>query len=611
MTPFANVSPQWIEAQYRLWREAPEQLPAEWRAFFRGFGLGQEGEPTAATALECSKQSAVDSLIYRYRDIGHLLACTDPLSPCPTEHPLLSLSAFGLEEADLDRTFHPLRYLKPSATLREIVEMMRETYCRSIGVEYMHIQEPAERQWLKDRMEPRRNRPAFSRKMKLQILEKLQEATLFEQFLHRKFIGQKRFSLEGGEVLIPLLEWVVRQAASSGVRTLILGMPHRGRLNVLATLFNRPLPNIFAEFEDNLEFGFVGEGDVKYHRGFSTDRSFPDGSRIHLSMASNPSHLEAVDPVVEGKCRARQGGYGEEGAGKVLPLLLHGDAAFAGQGMVAETLNLSQLEGFSTGGTLHVVLNNQIGFTTVPEDARSTRYATDVAKMLSVPIFHVHGEDPEAVLFTAGLALEYRQAFRRDVVVEVICYRRQGHNEGDEPYFTQPLMYEKIKGRPPLAEIYADRLREEGVSEETIEAQTEAMRRRLETSLDGQAGLADLVGYRGKWHDIERDWQPSPVATGVEREQLRQLMEELTAIPEGFSPHPKIAKTDGSAAGKRCRRGRGSTGQPARLWLLLPCSPKGPRCVFPARIRGAALSASVMPCFSMSTPAAVIAPFRP
>ncbi|MFA5517020.1 MAG: 2-oxoglutarate dehydrogenase E1 component [Desulfuromonadales bacterium] len=541
MSLISNISPQWIENLYRDWRRAPQQVPADWQAFFRGFELGEEKGGHIAPETG-SKQSAVDSLIYRYRDLGHLLACTDPLSPCPVSHPLLALAAFGLEEADLDRTFHPLRFLRPSATLREIVETLRETYCRSIGAEFMHIQDPAEREWLKERMERRRNRPEYSRETKLQILRKLLEATAFEQFLHRRFIGQKRFSLEGGEVLIPLLEEVVQQAAASGVRTIVLGMPHRGRLNVLANIFERPLANLFAEFEDNLEFGFVGEGDVKYHKGFSIDRTFADGGRIHLSMASNPSHLEAVDPVVEGKTRARQDALGAGGSGRVLPVLLHGDAAFAGQGMVAETLNLSQLEGYATGGTLHIVLNNQIGFTTVPENARSTRYATDVAKMLSVPIFHVHGEDPEAVLWAGLLALEYRQKFGRDVVVEVICYRRQGHNEGDEPYFTQPLMYEAIKERPPLPQIYAERLRAEGIDGGEIDTLAQGARRRLEAAVDAPVQPTDIAGYRGKWSGIEREWRPLAVETGVDAKQLGQLIDTLTSVPEGFAPHPKISK---------------------------------------------------------------------
>jgi 2-oxoglutarate dehydrogenase E1 component len=536
-----GISPQWIEAQYLLWRKHPERIPPEWRAFFEGFELGtQEAPAVKGEPAYAIKQSGVQSLIYRYRDIGHLLACTDPLTPCPTDHPLLSLAAFDLGEEDLDTVFHNRRFLPSPATLREILSAMRETYCGSIGVEFMHIQEPKERQWLIDRMEPNRNLPEFSPDEKKRILRKLQEAALFEAFLHRKFLGQKRFSLEGGEVLIPLLDRVVRKSASMGVSDLVLGMSHRGRLNVLVNIFGKPLENMFAEFEDNVEYRFVGEGDVKYHKGFSTDLEGPDGAMIHITLASNPSHLESVDPVVEGKCRARQDWYGEGGANKVLPVLVHGDAAFAGQGMVAEVLNLSQLEGYRTGGTLHIVLNNQIGFTTSPEDARSTRYATDVAKMLMVPIFHVHGDDPEAVVHAASLALAWRQEFSRDAVVEILCYRRHGHNEGDEPYFTQPLMYEKIKDHPPVHEIYAERLRQELAGEE-VDSIGKAVEGRLEMA-DGSQGQIDVQGFSGKWSDIERAFRHAGIETAVAKETLVELGRIFTTFPEDFHPHPKIVR---------------------------------------------------------------------
>ncbi|WP_027713992.1 2-oxoglutarate dehydrogenase E1 component [Desulfuromonas sp. TF] len=537
----AGISPQWIEAQYLLWRKHPDRIPSAWRAFFEGFELGTEEAPArTGDPAYAIKQSGVQSLIYRYRDIGHLLACTDPLNPCPTDHPLLSLAAFDLGEEDLDTTFHNRRFLASPATLREILAAMRETYCRSIGVEFMHIQEPKERQWLIDRMEPNRNRPEFSTEEKKRILRKLEEAALFEAFLHRRFLGQKRFSLEGGEVLIPLLDKVVRKSVAMGVSDLVLGMSHRGRLNVLVNIFGKPLEHMFAEFEDNVEHHFVGEGDVKYHKGFSTDLDGPNGDRIHITLASNPSHLESVDPVVEGKCRARQEWYGEGGTNKVLPVLVHGDAAFAGQGMVAEVLNLSQLEGYRTGGTLHIVLNNQIGFTTSPEDARSTRYATDVAKMLMVPIFHVHGDDPEAVVHAASLALDWRQRFGRDAVLEILCYRRHGHNEGDEPYFTQPLMYEKIKDHPPVHEIYAERLRQELAGEE-IDAIGKVVEERLEQA-DGSQGQIAVEGFSGKWGDIERKFRHAEVKTAVAKKTLVELGRAFTTLPEEFHPHPKIVR---------------------------------------------------------------------
>ncbi len=487
-----------------------------------------------------SKQSAVDALIYRYREMGHLLACTDPLSPCPIDHPLLALDVLGLDKTDLDTTFHLRDFVTEKATLREILADLHNIYCSSIGIEFMHIQDPVEKKWLQDRMESRERRPRISQEMQLTILRKLQEATLFETFLHRQFLGQKRFSLEGSEVVIPLLDRVLHKAGELGIHDVVLGMPHRGRLNVLANIFSKPLETIFAEFEDNVEFEFVGEGDVKYHLGFSTDLELDEGL-LHLTMASNPSHLEAVNPVVEGKVRARQDQYGPEADKRVLPLLIHGDAAFAGQGIVAETLNLSQLEGYGTGGTLHVVLNNQIGFTTVPADARSSHYATDVAKMLMVPIFHIHGEKPEAAVRTVELALDYRQRFGRDVILEIICYRRQGHNEGDEPYFTQPLMYEKIKERPSMNDIYAQYLQESGVDETLIENQATAIRQRLEQALGAERKKPE-AGFQGKWHHIQRNYEPWEGNTGVAEKILLDLAGQLNRIPEEFNCHPRVQK---------------------------------------------------------------------
>lgn len=530
----------------------------EWRALFEGFDLA-EGTPFHVECLDpetALKYAAVHSLIHRYRDIGHLLACTDPLSPCIIDHPFLSLESFGLAPADLDRLF----YLKcgitrtlaecrepigtangdsRGVTLRKIIEELRETYCRSIGVEFMHITDTDKREWLLDRMEPVRNHPEISVDQRLEILAQLREASIFELFLNRKFRGQTRFSLEGGEVLIPQLQFAVIHAARLGVTDIILGMPHRGRLNVLANVFRRPMENIFAEFIDNVKYGVVGEGDVKYHRGHATDIDLGGGTVMHLTLASNPSHLEAIDPVVEGKCRARQDSYGRGSAPRVLPLLIHGDAAFAGQGVVAETFNLSQLSGYRTGGTLHIVLNNQIGFTTLPVDARSSLYATDAAKMVAAPIFHVHGEDPEAVIHATRLAFEYRQAFACDVVVEVICFRRRGHNEGDEPYFTQPLMYEKIKNRPQIHIYYADRLKAEGISEEILAMQAEGYQERLEKSLDIQPTALEK-GFDGKWSGIRQEYEPYDEETGVEGKSLLDLAATLTRLPPGFTPHPRV-----------------------------------------------------------------------
>ena len=540
MSIASNVSPQWLEEQFQLWKSDPAQVSNDWQAFFEGFELARQ-----APATDCdlaAKTSSVDSLIYRYRDLGHLQASTDPLSPEQAEHAELNLAAFGLTEDDLDRTFYPLRFPKHKATLREIIDLLKETYCGKIGVEFMHIQDPKKRTWLKKRMEENRNQPNLARDEQLHILEKLQEATLFEAFLHRKFLGQKRFSLEGGEAIIPLLDTLLMQAAERGVSDLIMGMAHRGRLNVLANIFNKPLENIFAEFQDNLELAFVGDGDVKYHKGYSTDRSFPSGHNIHLSLAANPSHLEAVDPVVIGRCRARHVSYGPGGKKRVLPVLLHGDAAFAGQGLVPEVLNLSQLDGYQSGGTFHLVINNQIGFTTAPAHARSTLYATDIAKMLMVPIFHINGEDPEAAVYATNLALEYRQEFGEDVVVEVICYRRHGHNEGDEPFFTQPLMYEKIRQRPPLHEIYAQQLIEGGLEPQSVKERVDKITQRLEDALEGETKPQTDVGFQAKWTGIKREYSREEPETKVDAETLLKLGSRMASLPEKFNAHPKIAR---------------------------------------------------------------------
>jgi 2-oxoglutarate dehydrogenase E1 component len=540
MSISGNLSPQWLEEQYQLWKSDPAQVSADWQAFFEGFDLARQ---TPATGRDlAAKNSAVDSLIYRYRDLGHLLAHTDPLSKAETEHAELSIAAFGLSKPDLDQTFYPLRFPKTSATLQEIITLLHETYCGEIGVEFMHIQDPVKRNWLKQRMEEKRNRPEFSRDERLHILKKLQEATLFETFLHRKFLGQKRFSLEGGEVIIPLLDSLVNQAGERGVSDLIMGMAHRGRINVLANIFNKPLENIFAEFQDNLALAFVGDGDVKYHKGYSSDIKLKSGQIIHLSLAANPSHLEAVDPVVIGKCRARHVSYGPGGKKKVLPVLIHGDAAFAGQGLVAEVFNLSRIDGYQSGGTFHLVVNNQIGFTTSPAHARSTLYATDVAKMLMVPIFHVNGENPEAAAYAASLALEYRQEFGEDVVVEVICYRRHGHNEGDEPFFTQPLMYEKIRQRPPLHEIYSQKLIENGVETHEINAISEQITLRLEEALTGKPQPQTDVGFQAKWTGVQREYSPEEPDTRVSAETLKSLATRLADLPKSFNTHPKIAR---------------------------------------------------------------------
>lgn len=538
-----NQSPDWLEYIYEQWQHNPKSVTSDWQNFFAGFALGNEvssshEDLSLHDESHSIKLSGIQSLIYRYRSIGHLQACTDPLSPCLLEHPLLALSQFDLDPSDLDLTFTSKRYLKPRATLREVVDTLRETYCREIGIEFMHIQDPAERQWLIDRMEPCLNRSDISRDEQLHLLEMLHKATKFESFLQRRFPGQKRFSLEGSEILIPVLDAIVKNCPQAGINDIVVGMAHRGRLNVLAHALGKPYENIFAEFRDTQEAGSVGDGDVKYHKGYSSDRMLPGGS-VHLTLAANPSHLEAINPVVEGKCRARQDHCGPAGTRQVLPLLIHGDSAFSGQGSIMETLNLSRLEGYQTGGTLHIVLNNQIGFTTLPRDARSTLYATDVAKMLACPVFHVQGESPEAAIHAVCLALEYRQEYGRDVVVELICYRRHGHNEGDEPAFTQPLMYRQIASRPPVNMIYADVLLENGIEASVLEKIERDVIRRLEECFEKAPQELD-AGFNDAWSSVARDYSNDAVDTGVPAENILLLSRRLAELPPEFSPHAKI-----------------------------------------------------------------------
>ncbi|WP_321369578.1 thiamine pyrophosphate-dependent enzyme [uncultured Desulfuromusa sp.] len=529
-----NVSPEWIESQYQIFKDNPTQLSDEWRSFFQGFELGIDNQ--VSPALD-HKPAAVQTMIHRYRDIGHLYACVDPLTPCSLDHPQLQISEFGLEEKDLQRTFATKNFILPEAPLKEIIDVLEQTYCHSLGLEFMHLPILEERKWLQQKAEESRLRTNISREKKLATIKMLLQATKFESFLHRKFVGQKRFSLEGAESTIPLLDHLIEKAAELSLQHVVIGMSHRGRLNVLVNIFKKPLANLFAEFADNAGCQIVGEGDVKYHKGYSTDRCFTDGC-VHLSLASNPSHLEAVNPVVEGKCRARQDRIEGDGGQLVMPLLIHGDAAFAGQGVVAETLNLSQLAGYKTGGTLHVVINNQIGFTTMPVDARSTCYSTDIAKMLMAPIFHVHGDDPEALIQAATMAIEFRQKFRKDVVIEVICYRRHGHNEGDEPFFTQPLMYEKIRNHPLTAEIYKTQLLLEGFSTEELEAIESEIDQNLEDALSNEVCPLHEE-FMKQWAHISREFSFEPVETAVNQETLQQLSASLTTVPGKFYPPPE------------------------------------------------------------------------
>ena len=547
-----------IEESYRRCRDDPNSLDESWRHFFEGFELGANGRGPIAQASDdqdspalARAQAAVTRLIDAYREVGHYLADLDPLKlNSPREsHALLDLNAFGLTEADLDRLFFVYLDDRPRAKLRDILALLRETYCRTVGVEYMHIRDVTARRWLRDRMESSRNRPAFDLKRKRRIIYKLHGAELFERFVHTHYVGQKRFSLEGAEMLIPLLDALIERAGGHGVKEIVMGMAHRGRLNVLANTLNKPYRLIFSEFEGNLPRTVGGDGDVKYHLGFSGDHTTSDGRTIHLSLSANPSHLEAVDPVVEGRVRAKQRRYKDKDRKLGLPVLIHGDAAFAGQGLVAETLNLSQLSGYKTGGTIHVVVNNQIGFTTAPQDGRSTRYCTDVAKMIEVPIFHVNGEDPEAVVYVAELAMDFRQTFGKDAVIDMVCFRRHGHNEGDEPAFTQPLMYRKIKDRPGIQELYTEHLVMTGeLSADEAETIDETFREKMQAVFDevhnapSEPPPPQQHGFSGPWSGLSPQYSFKPVETGMSKENIERVAAAMTNFPAGFHLGGKVER---------------------------------------------------------------------
>ncbi|MDB4942892.1 MAG: 2-oxoglutarate dehydrogenase component [Labilithrix sp.] len=502
---------------------------------------GRDEHLLAAAAL----QGRVYQLVNAYRVRGHLFAKIDPLGKAPEAAPELELSNFGLTEADYDVTFPTggVAGIGERATLREVIAHLAETYCGAIGVEYTHIEEPEARDWLQTQMEQSRNRVKLGEEEVLRVLTSLTDAEIFEQFVHTNFLGAKRFSAEGAESMIATLDLLIDYAAGHGVEEIVIGMAHRGRLNVLANVMGKNVREIFAAFRDSNPERNLGRGDVKYHLGASTDRTTSTGRKIHLSLAFNPSHLEFVNPVVEGRVRAKQERGKRFG---VMPLLIHGDAAFMGQGVIPETLNMAGLEGYATGGTVHLVVNNQIGFTTLPSDSRSTRYCTDIARMLKIPVFHVNGEDPEAVIQVTRLAAEFRQRFAKDVVIDMLCYRRYGHNEGDEPRFTQPTMYEKIDQKPTVRAVYVNRLTKSGQLSAEIASKLMAERKAaLEQALvEEKQGdfLRAPSAMEGVWTPYlgGPDGKVPDVPTKVEEPVLNTLAARLAQLPEGFNANPKI-----------------------------------------------------------------------
>ena len=553
------------------YQKDPNSVEPAWKTYFESLGLrvGSEAkyngpsfapatifDPPASKVADALKQERVDQLIRAFRVRGHRIAQLDPLGNEPAPFAELQLSHYGLNDEDLATTFsaRSLGLLEP-ASLSRILSILKKTYCRAIGVQYMHIDDPEPKFWLERRMEATQNQRSLSRQEQLRILTRLTDATIFEEFIQKKFVGAKRFGLEGAESLIPLLDLALEDAGEFGIEEVVIGMAHRGRLNVMANIMQKSPGLIFREFEDTDPGLHFGRGDVKYHLGYQSVWHTSTSKEIKLSLCFNPSHLEFVGPVVVGRVRARQDRLGRLAFPKVMGLVIHGDAAFAGQGVVAELLNMSEIPGYRIGGTVHIVVNNQIGFTTPPRQARSSHYSTDVAKMLQIPIFHVNGEDPEAVAQSIRLAMEYRKRFQKDVVIDMWCYRRHGHNEGDDPTFTQPLLYRQIADRPSVREGYLKRLMnlprsEDGsppISREEADEISLHRREYLEAELaksrqkdfDYRSNLGQGVwsGYIG---GPDRD--TPDVSTSVELPRLQMLLTRLSQVPEGFETHPKLQK---------------------------------------------------------------------
>jgi 2-oxoglutarate dehydrogenase E1 component len=593
----------WLDEQYSVWHTDPGRVEPSLRALFEGIGRvdnggggtfgprrrgagsifagGVAGGAVATVdAQAIRRQARAVQLINAYRVRGHIDADLDPLSRREhIDHPELTVAYWGLAGEDLDAEVdtQPAFGLPPKATLRSLIDHLRAVYCGSIGAEFMNVQEPPQRRWIQEWLETLPNRSVLSRDEEQRVFRKLCDAENFERMLHARFPGTKRFSLEGAETVVPLLDLLVEHAAARGVREVVMGMAHRGRLNVLVNVLEKPARMLVREFQD-VPGTAQGSGDVKYHLGYSADVRTVRGDAVHLSLTPNPSHLEAVDPVVEGRVRAKQDREHDDDRVRGMALLLHGDAAFSGQGTVMETLNLSELPGYATGGTIHLIVNNQIGFTTPPSDARSTPYATDIARMLAVPILHVNGEDPAAVAAVVQLAVEWRQTFHRDVVIDMYCYRKHGHNEGDEPSFTQPKMYEAIRSRPTPRQVYADRLVARGTvgaddvariydqsyadlqkaaEEVDAPAKTSAVERGLELKGDDP----DLGSYfevdpaaavpadhgaksplQGLWERFGGGDKHAESDTTFPLDRLVLLLRRANTLPDGFAAHAKIQR---------------------------------------------------------------------
>ena len=559
---FSGDNGAWVEALYEDYVLGRDSVPESWRALFERLH-GRETAPVAAPAEPVAPVRAnghapaaelgrepvfgIAGLVDAYRSHGHLIARLDPLGTHRDEHPLLDPAVFDLASWDPQRRFSFGNYLaKGEGTLPELVASLRHTYSGTFGAEFMEIRDKERRDWLIQRMEPRENQPALSTEERLRILTQIIAAERFEEFLHKRFLGVYRFSLEGGETLIPIMDTLIEGASELGAEEVVIAMAHRGRLNLMAHAMEMPYRAIMAEFQTSLmPANAQGAGDVKYHRGYSADRRTRAGKSIHLSLCPNPSHLEWINPVAEGVVAAKQERRGDAAGTQVIPLQIHGDAAFTGQGIVYETLALSELATYRTGGTIHVIIDNQIGFTTDPEDGRFTQYPSDTAKNIQAPIVHVNADDPESCVHAAKLAIAFRQQFKEDVIIHLVCYRRHGHNEADDPTYTQPLLYKKIAAHQRVAEIYTDRLLAENALDQAALAKLEEQqKRRLEQALDESTThtrLAGSEGYHGLWEGLASP-EHADGKTAVTREALQAVARALVEVPPGFSVHPKLKR---------------------------------------------------------------------
>ena len=529
-----NADPALIEDFYQRFLNDPESVEKSWQTFFEGFEFARTdfSESAKEPALYHS-EFKVMNLITGYRQRGHLFTKTNPVRTRRTYSPTLAIENFGLTTEDLEKEFQAGNEIGiGKAKLKDIISRLENTYCQSVGVEYLYIRDPKRVKWLQEKMESTQNTYAFTEEDRRYIYKHLSRAVLFEKFIHKKFPGQKRFSLEGAESLIPALDAIIEKGALLGAKEFVIGMPHRGRLNVLANIMKKPFHNIFSEFEGKEYEDESLLGDVKYHLGFVSERTTATGINVKLTLTPNPSHLEAVDPIVEGIARAKIDKKYKGDSGKLCPILIHGDASIAGQGIVYEVLQMSGLPGYKTGGTVHLVVNNQIGFTTNYLDARTSTYCTDVAKTVLTPVFHVNGDDVEALVYTIQLAMEYREKFETDIFVDLLCYRKYGHNEGDEPRFTQPILYKIIESHPNPMQIYTEKLKTLGLIADSDEKEVETrLNEVFEENLaeSKQTEKVSITFIQEEWADMRKagrnDFEDSP-DTGVAQKEIDRNREK-------------------------------------------------------------------------------------